>query len=221
MSLQSIHLRKLLRIMYSDDRARTSHLRADIRDEIARARGDMPGGGDFFGPFWYDAKLHVLGTVDLSEAIEGRIEGNERRRNLYPQLRAGFLLWWNERRRWTNGPFEAMEPPKGRLAFNQIDATVKIDNLLSVVDALGVQHHVYPYFSEKPILSEDAARLGLWALIKALPAIDPSEIRILDVIRGTPFSIDRIPLHGDEDKKFLAKYSALINEWNRLWREYE
>lgn len=221
MSLQSIHLRKLLRMMYSDERSRISLLRTDIREEIAKANGEISGGGDFFAPFWYDAKLHVLGRSDLSGAVGSRIDGNERRRNLYPQLRDGFLLWWNEKRRWTNEPFLAVEPPKGRVAFAQLGAVVKIDNILSVSDSLGVQHHVYPYFSEMPPLSDEAARLGLWALIKALPQIDPKEIRILDVIRGEPFSIDRIPLYGDEERTFFGKYSLLMNEWNRLWGEYE
>lgn len=61
MSLRSIQLRKLLKILYLPQNRQVTALRGDIREEIAREVGDSGGGGDFYGPFWFDAKGHALG----------------------------------------------------------------------------------------------------------------------------------------------------------------
>jgi hypothetical protein len=86
MALDRIHLRKLLKILFLDGNARRSALRADIRDEIAKATGEGSG-GDFYAPFWSDAKNHVFGIVDLRSMVNERIAANGRRANLYPRLR--------------------------------------------------------------------------------------------------------------------------------------
>lgn len=221
MSIERIHLRKLLKIMFLADGPRRSALRTDIREEIAKNAGDEGGGGDFYGPFWADARSHVFGAEDLHAAVLTRIQANGRRRNLYPRLRDGFLRWWTERRRWTNTPFQPGQPLKSNFTFDELGATVKIDSILSVRDAQSVEHYVYPYFSPEPILSEEAARLGLWLLIEALDTVPREEIRILDVFRGETFSIDRHPLRGTEEQDFIRRYGALLAEREALAEEYE
>lgn len=221
MSLQSIQLRKILKILYSEPNRRISALRSDIRTDISREAGDAGGGGDFYGPFWKDAKDHVFGLSDLHASVDGRITNNVNRRNLYPRLRDGFLTWWNERRRWTNEPFRQGGQVKGSFTFPSLGAVVKIDNVLSVQDGNGETHFVYPYFSPEPILQDEAARLGLWLLQQGLPDVPSAELRILDVIRGQTFSIDRFPLTGNEEQIFLRRYQAAIEEWNALRREYD
>lgn len=221
MSLNQIHLRKLLKILYSEPNRRISALRSDIREDIARANGDLTGGGDFYGPFWADAKSHALGLTDLHATTDARIASNSGRANLYPRLRDGFLLWWEERRRWTNQPFQQAAIVKRRYNFPGIDAVVKVDNILSIEDALGHLHFTYPYFSPEPTLSLEAGRIGLWLLIQALPEVNQNEIRILDVIRGRPFSLDRNPLEGNEQSIFTQRYSEALNQWQELRREYD
>lgn len=221
MSLENIHLRKLLKILYLSPTRRTSALRSDIREDIARDGGASVGGGDFYGPFWRDAKDHVFGINDLHTSVEQRIQGNPRRANLYPQLRDGFLDWWNINRRWTNEPFVPAENIKGKYIFSDLGATVKVDNVMSVQDGHNDDHFIYPYFSPEPPLEEEAARLGLWLLEKALPAVPAAELRILDVIRGTNFANERSPPLGNEEEIFTSKYKSALNEWRRLWREYE
>jgi len=78
-----------------------------------------------------------------------------------------------------------------------------------------------PYFSEVPVLDEQAARLGLWLLGQAIPGVPHEEIRILDVIRGEPFSIDRYPLAGNEEDDFRGRYATLLEEWETLRGEYD
>ena len=221
MSLRLIHLRKLLKILYSEPNRRISALRSDIRQDIAREAGDLAGGGDFYGPFWRDAKNHAFGLADPHEATDNRIASNSGRANLYPRLRDGFLLWWNERRRWTNQPFQQAELLKTRYNFPGIDAVVKIDNILSVRDALGQDHFTYPYFSPEPTLSDEAGRVGLWLLIQALPNVNADEIRIIDVIRGQTFSLDRNPLRGDEQDIITRRYQEALDQWETLRAEYD
>lgn len=220
MAFDRIHLRKLLKILFSDPNARRAALRSDIREEIARDAGQDEGGGDFYAPFWADAKSHVFGTADLHAMVDDRVEANGRRANLYPQLRTGFLTWWNERRRWTNEPFQLGRSLKAHFPFPGLDATVKIDNVTTVRDGLDVEHVVYPYFSPEPVLSESAARLGLWLLSRALPSVPVEEIRILDVIRGRTFSVDRQPLTGSEEHEFHHRYAGALDERAILRREY-
>ena len=220
MSIRSIHLRKLLKIMFLDGAARRGALRGDIRDDISREAGENSGGGDFYAPFWFDAKAHVFGSADLHQCVEERIAANAGRANLYPLLRDGFLVWWNERRRWTNEPFRQGQSLKTQFLFPGLDATVKIDSILSVRDGRDEEHFVYPYFAPSPALSDEAARLGLWLLTHALPTVSAQELRILDVIRGQTFSTDRLPLIGDEQNRFLARYRSLLGEWDNLRADY-
>ncbi|NIJ60662.1 trans-aconitate methyltransferase [Erythrobacter flavus] len=67
----------------------------------------------------------------------------------------------------------------------------------------------------------DGARLGLWLLSQTFPTIPANELRILDIIRGTTFSVDRSPLTGEEEIEFRARYARLIEERDRLREEYE
>jgi hypothetical protein len=219
-ALNRIHLRKILKILFLEPNARRAELRSDIREEIAREAGQDGGGGDFYAPFWADAKNHVFGIADLHDMVDGRVEANGRRANLYPQLRTGFLTWWNERRRWTNEPFRPGRSLRTHFQFPNLDAIIKVDNILSVRDGADEEHVVYPYFSPEPELSENAARLGLWLLSLALPTVSLEEIRILDVIRGRTFSIDRNALRGDEQEEFTRRYTAALDERAVLRREY-
>lgn len=220
MSLQTIHLRKLLKLFYLDRSRQTSELRADIRSEIARDAGGSGEGGDFHGPFWSDAKDHVFHRSDLRDTVRMRIESNPSRGRLYPRLQDGFLQWWDERRRWTNEPFQPIEAPRARHIFSSLQATVKVENLLAVRDARGTDRFVYPYFSEIPPLPEEGGRLGLWMMSQALKGKRIEHLRILDIIRGETFSVDRNPLHGNEGTIFEAKYASLLNLWHGLWKEY-
>ena len=221
MALERIHLRKLLKILFLELNLRRSEVRADIRDEIAKAAGQEASGGDFYGPFWADAKQHVFGTAELTDLVQARIDANDRRSNLYPRLQDGFLIWWNKRRRWTNEPFRPGRQLKAQFPFPGLDAIVKVDNILAVKDGRDAEHVVYPYFAPKPELCDEAARMGLWLLIEALPSVPPEEIRILDVIRGKTFSIDRLPLQGNEKAGFQRRYGELLKQRDVLRKEYD
>lgn len=222
MSLQDIHLRKMLKIMYLEGAPRISALRQDIRADIARERGDESGGGDFYSPFWRDAKDHVFNITDLREQTRIRIESNPGRANLYRQLRDGFLLWWDRRRRWTNQPFVPAEGKRNTVRLAGIDAAIKFANVLSVRDGNDEDHFVYPYWFPEPALTDEMGRLALWALGQAFTDVDPRELRVLDVIRGQTFSLapDRNPLRGNEGQVFAQRFNAALRQWQTLRAEY-
>ena len=64
MSLEKINLRKLLQLFFADARLQQSLLLDDIRKDRTKEEGDRDG-GDFYGPFWSDAKDHVAGLSNL------------------------------------------------------------------------------------------------------------------------------------------------------------
>jgi hypothetical protein len=220
MSIHSLPLRKLLQLMYAPPNLRTKKLREDIRNDIARDHGFDSGGPDFFSPFWRAAKDHVFGVADLHESVGQHIEINYRRRRLYRMLRNGFLLWWNERRRWTNEPFVPADTLKGTYSNEPLTLTVKVGNIMSVQDGNGENHFIYPYFSEEPILTDEAARVGLWIMRQIFPNVPAEDLRILDVIRGENFSFETVPLQGNELEILTARFGFLSGEWNRLREEY-
>ena len=55
------------------------------------------------------------------------------------------------------------------------------------------------------------ARWALWLLTTALPDIPAKEFRILDVIRGRTFSLDHLPLHGNEEDRFRRRYVEVLH----------
>lgn len=76
MSIEKIHLRKLLRLFYAEPRERRRLLVSDIGSDRTREQNGSGDGGDFHGPFWADAKDHVAGKLDLREQSKARVESN-------------------------------------------------------------------------------------------------------------------------------------------------
>lgn len=222
LSLERIHLRKLLQLFYLPARGRTSALRSDIRQDISRERrtGESSG-GDFHVPFWADVKAYIAGEVDLNQQVRERVDANNRRARLYPELARGFLTWWNERRRWTNEPYEFIRNDvKAQHIVPSLRCIVKVENLISLRVGETSRRLIYPYFCEDPALPEEGGRIGLWLLGQSLTEYPIEEMRILDVLRGRAFATRDVPLQGDEERIFLANYQRALDEWRRLREEY-
>jgi hypothetical protein len=222
MSIKSIHLRKLLQLIYSEPRKRTSLLRADIRSEVAKEASLDDGGGDFFIPFWADAKDHVSGLLDLREQSKVRIEKNKGRARLYPLLTEGFLNVWTEKARWRNERFEfVLENVSSVLTIDELGCAVKVANVVAVKIWDGAHRVVYPYFSEVPSLPLEGAQLGFWVLGQALSQFSPSEFRIVDILRSAYFRPEECALRGNEREILVRGYRSILLEWDRLRKEYE
>ncbi|MDR6658500.1 hypothetical protein J2W51_001042 [Tardiphaga robiniae] len=190
MSFEIVGLGKLLRVMYADKAGRISILRGDIRDAIRReSASSTKGGGDFYGPFWADAKRHVAGEVDLRAETPQRILKNTRRERLYEISRDGFLLWWEEKRRLRNEPFKIIEASvKARYDALGLGA-VKIENILAITVGDDGHRIIYPYFCEDPSLTDEAARLGLWVMSQCIVGYAAKDMRIWTLFRGDPTRI--------------------------------
>lgn len=208
MSVENIHLRKLVQMLFAGEKQKLSLVRSDVRQDVSRSLGEISGGGDFYGPFWADVKDHVAGKTDLLELTKHRISQNRRRERLYPILAKGFLAWWDEQRRWTNAPFEIVRSPSTQFKFNDI-LTIKLENFLAVEDQSGVRRYIYPYFYERPALKNEAARISLWVMSQAFKALPFEKFRVLDVPRGRIFSPDRCYLEGDEEAVLQKRHLDL------------
>lgn len=219
MGIDLLHLRKLLQLLYASEKQLIALIKADVRLEIACRDEVYGGGGDFYAPFWADVKDHVFNVKDLHQSTSERIEKNGGRDRLYPVLRDGFLKWWDTERRWTNAPFEQVRAPTAVRKINDI-LTVKVDNILAVKDSVGVARYVYPYFSEHPMLRDEAGRIGLRMLNITFPALNFANFRILDVPRGRIFAPDRYFLQGDEDVILQKKFFAIWNMYVEIEQRY-
>lgn len=75
--------------------------------------------------------------------------------------------------------------------------------------------HIYRYWYNEPSLDAALAKMGLQALIHAFPAVDPRSFRILDIIRGEIYSLDKIE-SSDEDfvqlKELHSKFCVEYDE---------
>jgi hypothetical protein len=217
MSIEKINLRKLLQLLFADERLQRSLLLADIRGDATKASGDRTGGGNFYGPFWADVKDHAAGRSDLADQTADRIKANKTRARLYPLLMEGFLEMWREKIRWRNEPFEFVtESVKAQLSIKKLGAIVKIENTASVKVWDGSHRIVYPYFSEQPALPEEGARLGFWVLQTALPEFRQEDFRIVDLLRRTYFRPAEVGVKGDEEKQFVQRYEVLLKKWRKL-----
>lgn len=221
MSIKTIHLNTLLKAFQLPNNELTTFLRADIRREIAKENGGNTGGGDFYAPFWSDVKHHVAGNCDLHEETGRRIIANDRRNRLYPLLRDGFINWWDNKRRWRNEPF-GFQPlrVKARYRIEELDAIVKVENLLGL--SIGEQDNrlIYPYLYESPELNDQISRLGLWLLSTALSEYNKQDMRLLDVIRSNSYAVSDMSFQGTERAEFILNFERIINKWERLKSEY-
>lgn len=214
-------LRKLLLLFFAPESLRIRTIRTDIRRERDKALGEEGEGGDFYVPFWADAKAHMFGLGDLHALTQARIDRNLRRKRLYEAAESGFLGWWDDKRRWRNEPIQPTAlPTKAKLHIHKA-GVVKIDNVFALDSGPNFHRLIYPYFGEKPSITKDAARLGLWALSRGLGSHhDIADMRLLDVQRGASFGIVDAPLRGDEEETFGTEYADVVSTWQRLEKEY-
>ncbi len=222
MSFRLIGLGKVLRAMYAGKSQRRAMLRADIRREQAKAKpslGPKKKGGDFYVSFWADARGHVAGDVDLRLVTEERVKANTvSRKRLYPKLKDGFLLWWEENRRLRNVKFATItDNLKSR--YDTEAGIIKVESLLAFTVGDDGHRIVYPYLFEEPELSEEAARLALWVMHQCVAKYELEDFRVLDVIRGRSYSVIETPLRGDEERLFRENYLLLLEEWDTLSNE--
>lgn len=173
-------------------------------------------------PFWDAAKRHIAEKSDLEEEIVELIAKDPKHRTrLYPLLKDGFLLWWNEKRRQRNEPLTVMpKVVRASVTFEHLNGVVRVENILAINVADHSGRLIYPYFSEKPELDDEAARLGLWLLDRSLPEYASEDIRILDVLRGQAYDLRTSPFEGHEEQIFLDKYSRILDRWRELRPEY-
>lgn len=217
MSIHTIHLNKLLRFLYLPENKLISRLRGDIRDEIKKENGTTSDGGHFYLPFWSDVKSHVLGQGDLTAATEARIAKQPSKKDLYSQLEKGFLTLWA---RGGNQKIEILNKnPKGAHIIKKYDLKIKVENIMPIT-INGNERLGYPYWFPDPVLSNEGARLGLWAMSHALSGEDSKNFRIFDIIRSNFFSLENCSLKGNEEDILLDNFERISKLRDKLRKEY-
>jgi len=221
MSLEKIHLSTLLKILYSPDNKQRAELLKDLNQQAKKEAGVVSsGGGDFHIPFWSDAKDHVVGIADLREQTKFRVGQNYRRKRLYPLLTTGFLKWYDEKRRWRNEEVKLIpKSVKKQFPVAELGCIVKVEHILALTVGSDSCRIIYPYFAENPVLSEEAARVGLWLLSQAIPNYKKEDLRVLDILRGNSFGLTDYPLQGNEKDIFIKKYKRLLEKREELKKE--
>lgn len=221
MSVLDIPLRKILQLFYASSSSRRSLLKDDIRLDLRKETGgNRSKGGDFHLPFWTDVKGHISGIADLRQLTEDRISRNDRYKRLYPLLTEGILELLSAKLRWSNEPVEITpQSVHGIFRIEGLGGTIRIKDALNARVRGEYTRIVYPYFSEEPALPDEGGRLGLWAMQQALTELNPEDMRVIDVLRRSFFSLQTTPLRGDEEKIFYDNYSHLVDEWQKIKNE--
>ena len=219
MSIEKIHLRKLLQLFFADPALRRKELKADIRLEAQKKKMPKPikSGGDFYSGFWADVKKHAAGSLDITEATRIRIEQDKKLGRLYPILRDSFLKMWQETMKWRNEPFEFVpQSISAHLEIDQLKTIVKIENTVAIKTWDDSHRIIYPYFCEFPQLPKEGVQIAFWVLTKSLPDYDPNDFRVVDMQHGKYYRMNDVGMNGDEEEKFLNRYKALLSERKKL-----
>ena len=221
MTLEVINLGKLLRICGAENSQLISLLRSDIRANIAKARGQPDGGMDFHVPFWSDAKQHVAGAGELTQLAALRVIGSKQRKRLYPSLANGFLEWWRDMQRGTNMAITLSEDSvHNHVDLEDLRITLKVDNTMALHIGGDRRLIIYPYFSDKPILSSDWAQIGLRLMHRALPDHEIENMLILDVLRGQAFEHQEDKPDSFYTGKLLRKVEDIFQIYENLKLQY-
>ncbi|MCL4672434.1 MAG: hypothetical protein KJZ64_05760 [Sphingomonadaceae bacterium] len=220
MTLEVIHLRKALKFCMLDDTRAFSALKREAYEDRRRLEVPEDRGGDFFAPFWSDAKAHAVFGTDLLTETAGRINVHRGRARLYPILAARFIEWWRQFSGAMNEPLVPLnESVHARYDFGELGITIKVDNLLCFQIDRDRHRLIYPYFSEEPSISERWARVGLWIMHQALSDFRIQDMVILDVQRGRSFTVRDIDLRGDEEAIFTDRMTILRSLWDSIMDE--
>ncbi|WCL55546.1 hypothetical protein [Gimibacter soli] len=222
MSLHTARLSKIIKIAYTDEKLARRDIHADVADHIQKGKvtdKSSGGGGDFHSELWARFKdcifEHDAEGFDL--IVTALIKANSRRKRLFPLLAAGLKSWGLEKRRWMNEEIKRIKSPTGTVDLNSPDLSFKVNNILALEIVGQSNRYIYPYFSAEPALSDEAARVALWQIHKALPHVKLEEVRILDVLRGRSFSVSDVPFLGDEQSLFEHHVTNIMKRWHERY----
>jgi len=218
-SLDNIQVWKVLRLFAIAENARRAALRADARQTAAKLRGINSPAMDFYGPIWSDIKAHVYGGGHLPQLTAERIGSNASRKNIYEQIRDGFMPYWLRKRRALNGPIRTVRGSiSGILRVGE--ASIRLENILSFDTASDLPLHLYPYLYCDPILTTQTTQLGLWELKEVIGVRAQGAVGIIEAVRSLEHLL---PLSISDEQCatfFNTEFGRLRTEWQVYLNEY-
>lgn len=224
MSLHTARLSKILKIAYADDRLSRKDIFDDVSEYIRKENNPekaSSGGGDFHGVLWAAFKdcIFEYDPDSFDQIVKALIDANSRRKRLFPPLAQGLKSWGLEKQRWMNEEIKRIKSPTGTITVDGLDIALKVNNILALEIVGKGNRYIYPYFSEEPTVTKEAARVALWQLHQTLPDLDINEIRILDVMRGKSYSVADVPFVGDEQTLFEHHIKSIMQRWDKRYQQ--
>jgi hypothetical protein len=225
MALDRLSLSRFLELLQLPHARRLRAIERDARRSVYEEKygKGSSDGGDFYGPFWADAKRSVVDEVfDLAEATDERIASNKSRRRLYPILRTGFEAGWTTLR--DSRPIASTLRLIPKLAVtvkgSEAEDHLRATSVLAVQDPDKILHITYPYFSKDQRLGQRHARLGLSILKQGFAPAKPRTVAILDVLRGKSFVAEDIGSDDSGKDELIDRYDAVMREWRAQKRNH-
>lgn len=219
MAMDRLSLSRFLELMQLPHARRLRMIERDARRAVyveQFGKDADGGGGDFYGPFWADAKRSAVDdSFDLASATVERIASNKSRRRLYPVLLNGFESGWAVLRqaRISGGVITLVSNLAVTLKGSEGEDRLRATNALSVQEAGTHLHITYPYFSKDVGLGTRHARLGLAVLKQGFASAKPKTVAILDVLRGNLFVGDEVIEDSSAREQVVERYDAVMREW--------
>jgi hypothetical protein len=217
MAMDRLSLARFLELLQLPQPRRLKLIERDARKALYEERfGKLSDGGDFYGPFWADAKRSAVDRgFCLKSATDERISSNKSRRRLYPHLLEGFETGWTSLKASSFG--EAALSLVMRLAVyvkgSEEEDHIRATNVLAVTESDRSLHITYPYFSKDVKLGMRHARLGLGVLRQGFATAQPKTVAILDVLHGSIYIDSGEDIGDPEHKELVDRYDAVMREW--------
>jgi hypothetical protein len=217
MTMDRLSLARFLELLQLPHARRLKVIERDARKAVFADRfGKSSDGGDFYGPFWSDAKRSAVEReFSLAAATADRIARNKSRRRLYPQLLRGFEQGWRGLRtsRITAATLELVTRLSVTIKGSEEEDYIHASNVLAVKEPRGVLHIAYPYFSKDVGLGVRHAKVGVRVLRQGFARAKPESVAMLDVLRGNLF----VGADGEVDTsardELVDRYDAVMREW--------
>lgn len=217
MTMDRLSLARFLELLQLPQPRRLKAIERDARRAVYGERfGKASDGGDFYGPFWSDAKRSAVEReFCLASATSDRIARNKARRRLYPQLLIGFQQGWNSLRssRITEAALELVSRLSVTIKGSEAEDHIHASNVLAVREPIGSLHITYPYFSKDVGLGERHARVGLRVLRQGFATAKPQSVAMLDVLRGNLFVDPGSEIESSARAELVDRYDAVMREW--------
>lgn len=161
---------------------------------------------------WKLAKRFMIGKADVEAEIPQMVEGNWRRKNIFPALLRGFRRVADPRFGMAQVPTRYRAAGTGRWQVPGF-GNVRLHELVRLQSNDNEALIVYPYYFSTPRLTAGYARMMLAVLKRNLPAARETDIAIYDIAGGVLYRHSEQLFEGDEDERLADEARMMLRDW--------